>query len=124
MFSPARRVDEPSPPSERTVEVDDHLPEIRFGRRAGLEVELPFPALAPIHARLIRRGAGWAVEDLGSGRGTFVDGVALASGRPCAVVAGAVIGIGPLSIVFEGAGARARAGERRPRGRRPSRADW
>jgi pSer/pThr/pTyr-binding forkhead associated (FHA) protein len=104
--------DEPSPPSERTDEVDDHLPEIRFGRRAGLEVELPFPALAPIHARLIRRGAGWAVEDLGSGRGTFVDGVALASGLPCAVVAGAVIGIGPLSIVFEGAGPRARAGER------------
>ena len=41
------------PAVERTVEIDDHLPEIRFGRRAGLEIELPFPAVsAPIHARV------------------------------------------------------------------------
>ncbi len=103
--------DEPVPSEERAVELDEHLPEIRLGRRAGLEVELPFPALAPIHARLVRREGGWTIEDLGSARGTTVDGVALESGEGRAITAGGVIGLGPISVVFDGVGTAPRLGE-------------
>jgi pSer/pThr/pTyr-binding forkhead associated (FHA) protein len=103
--------DEPVPSEERAVQVDAHLPEIRLGRRAGLEVELPFPALSPIHARLLPRDGGWVVEDLGSERGTTVDGVALEPGVPRAIGAGAVIALGSISVVFDGVGATARPGE-------------
>ncbi len=103
--------DETAPSEERAVEVDEHLPEIRFGRRAGLEVELPFPAIALLHARLLRRDGAWAVEDLASARGTTLDGVALTPGVPRAIAAGATIGLGPISIVFDGVGAAPRPGE-------------
>lgn len=103
--------DEPAPSEERALEVDEHLPEIRIGRRAGLEVELPFPALSPIHARLMRQDVGWAIEDLGSARGTSIDGVALEAGVPRAIAAGAVIALGPISIVFDGVGVAPRPGE-------------
>jgi pSer/pThr/pTyr-binding forkhead associated (FHA) protein len=102
---------QPAPPAERALEVDEHLAEIRFGRRAGLEVELPFAALAPIHARLVRRGAAWAVEDLGSEAGSWLDGAALEPGVARAVAPGAVIRVGHVSIVFEGPGPSTRTGE-------------
>ena len=103
--------DEPAPTEERAVEVDEHLPEIRIGRRPGAEVELPFPSVAPLHARLVRSDSGWTVEDLGSARGSTVDGVALAPGVPRAVAAGAIIALGPISLVFDGVGPSLRPGE-------------
>jgi pSer/pThr/pTyr-binding forkhead associated (FHA) protein len=99
------------PPAERSVAIDEHLGEIRFGRRAGLEVELPFAELAPIHARLVRRGSGWVVEDLAGAGSSAVDGVAIDPGRPRAVAPGAIIQLAHVSIVFEGIGSPARAGE-------------
>jgi pSer/pThr/pTyr-binding forkhead associated (FHA) protein len=100
-----------SPPAERSVAIDEHLGEIRFGRRAGLEVELPFAELAPIHARLLRRGSGFTVEDLAGAGNSAVDGVALDPGRPRAVAPGAIIQLAQVSIVFEGVGSPLRAGE-------------
>ena len=103
---------EPAPVSERAVDVDENLGEIRFGRRAGLEVELPFPALAPIHARLVRRAAGeWALEDLGGAAGCWLDGAALSPGAARAVVPGSVIRLAHVSVVFDGVGSASRAGE-------------
>jgi len=103
---------EPAPAAERAVEVDGNLSEIRLGRRAGLEVELPFPALAPIHARLVRRGAAeWAVEDLGSAAGSWLDGVALSPGVARALVPGSVIRLAHLALVFDGVGTPGRAAE-------------
>jgi pSer/pThr/pTyr-binding forkhead associated (FHA) protein len=103
--------DRTAPSAERVVDLDEHLSEIRLGRRAGLEVELPFPALSPIHARLLRRGAGWVVEDLGSVGGSWLGGVVLAPGEPRAVVPGGLIRVGSVSIVFEGIGAAVRGAE-------------
>jgi pSer/pThr/pTyr-binding forkhead associated (FHA) protein len=100
-----------SPTVERSVAVDEHLAEIRFGRRAGLEVELPFAGLAPIHARLVRRGAGWLVEDMSGAGDSIVDGVALVLGQPRPLVPGSIIQLARLSIVFEGVGSPVRAGE-------------
>jgi len=39
-----------------------------------LEVALPGRSLSATHARLVRVGATWAIEDLGSTNGTFVNG--------------------------------------------------
>ena len=39
-----------------------------------LDVRIPGRAISAAHARLIRMGYSWAVEDLGSTNGTFVDG--------------------------------------------------
>ncbi|HET6146235.1 MAG TPA: FHA domain-containing protein [Polyangia bacterium] len=103
---------EPAPASERAVAVDESLREIRLGRRAGLEVELPFAALAPVHARLVHRAPGqWWVEDLGSATGSWLDGVALSPGLARAVVPGSVIRLAHLSVVFDGVGAASHAGE-------------
>src|SRR5260221_13074960 len=93
---------EPAPPSERAVDVDEHLPEIRLGRRAGLEVELPFPALAPVQARIVRRASGWSLEDLGGTAGTWLDGAALQPGGAPALSAGAGIRSGAPSPVLRG----------------------
>jgi pSer/pThr/pTyr-binding forkhead associated (FHA) protein len=102
---------EPAPPAERMVDVDEHLTEIRIGRRAGLEVELPFPSLAPIHARIVRRATGFTVEDLGDPGGTWLDGDALAPGGARALWPGAVIRVGGISVVFEGVGSQRPASE-------------
>jgi len=102
---------QPAPPAERAVDVDEHLPEIRLGRRAGLEIELPFAALAPIHARLVRRGGAWIVEDLGAEGGTSVDGVALEACGARALAPGAVIGLAHIAVVFDGAGPARSGGE-------------
>ena len=59
------------PAVERLVDVSDDVAEIRFGRREGLEIVLPFPALSGLHARLVRaNGGGFWLEDLGSRNGT------------------------------------------------------
>ena len=39
-----------------------------------LDVRIPAPAMSTAHARLVRAGGEWAVEDAGSTNGTFVNG--------------------------------------------------
>jgi DNA-binding NtrC family response regulator len=47
----------------------------RQERGAGiLDLVVPGAAMSTVHARLVRTGAGWFVEDAGSTNGTFVDG--------------------------------------------------
>ena len=49
-------------------------PEIVVGRESGVDILLSTPAVSRRHARLIRQGASYAIEDLGSSNGTFVNG--------------------------------------------------
>src|SRR5262245_47387053 len=65
--------------TERIVEFEDNVDEIRIGRRADAELSLPFKALSSLHARLLRkrtsageRGNAWLIEDLESKNGTYV----------------------------------------------------
>jgi pSer/pThr/pTyr-binding forkhead associated (FHA) protein len=116
---------EPAPTTERTIEIGLDVAVVRLGRRAGLEVELPFPAISPLHARLVQArggqqvaGAGdgddanaWTVEDLGSAGGTWLDGVRLAPGELRATGAGQTLRLAHVSIVFEGVAASSRAAE-------------
>ena len=65
--------------------------ELRIGRRADLEVTAGrSPALSSVHARLLRTGGAWLVEDAGSTNGTWLDGARLlrADGARQALTAG------------------------------------
>lgn len=55
-------------------------PEIVIGRDEGVELHIASPAVSRRHARLMREGEGYMLEDLGSSNGTFVNGEKL-SGR-------------------------------------------
>src|SRR5207244_12859792 len=112
---PGAPAGEPGPTADRVVELDDGIAEIRFGRRAGLEVELPFPALAPEHARMLREGTGWVVEDLGSdagtSQGTSIDGRPLERGGRAPIAPGQTLRLAHVAVRFEGTGAPVRVGE-------------
>jgi pSer/pThr/pTyr-binding forkhead associated (FHA) protein len=103
-----------APAVERALELPDHLAEIRIGRRADLEVPLPFGALSVLHARLLRGAGGWLVEDLGSSNGTWMGGQRLPARAPRPIAAGAELALAQVTIVFDGAvaGAAAATAER------------
>ena len=72
--------------AERSIDFDDGVGQIRIGRRADLELSLPFSPLSGVHARLVRASDSdqktehWVLEDLGSTNGTFVGGERLKPG--------------------------------------------
>jgi ABC-type multidrug transport system ATPase subunit len=49
-------------------------PEIVMGRDDGVDIVIATPAISRRHARLMRDGDGYVLEDLGSSNGTFVNG--------------------------------------------------
>ena len=72
--------------AERSIDFDDGVGQIRIGRRADLELSLPFSPLSGVHARLLRASDNdqktehWVLEDLGSTNGTYVGGERLKPG--------------------------------------------
>ena len=97
-------IQEPAPSADRVVDVADDVQEIRFGRGAGLEVELPFPALSGLHARLVRAApaGGWLLEDLGSTNGTTIDDRRLPAGTGHPLRPGQTFRLAHVALVFEG----------------------
>lgn len=93
-----------APIAERTCELPDELREIRLGRQPGLEIELPFPSVSFVHARLFcgELPNDWWVEDLGSLNGTTLDGRRLTPGIPQALRPNQRIRIASVDLVFEG----------------------
>ena len=57
---------------ERVVDVPFDSGEAVLGRQQGATVELPFPAVSALHARLFRDERGYHVEDLASANGTWL----------------------------------------------------
>ena len=49
-------------------------PEIFIGRDEGVDITIPSPAVSRRHARFMREGDGYGIEDLGSSNGTFING--------------------------------------------------
>jgi pSer/pThr/pTyr-binding forkhead associated (FHA) protein len=84
------------------VEIPGEDADIRFGRQAGVEVELPFPSIAPLHARLRRQDGRYLIEDLGSATGTSLDGSPVLPGTARPVEVGQRIALGRIVLVFEG----------------------
>ena len=46
-----------------------------IGRRSDCQIFVPDMRVSRQHARLYKEGEGWALEDLGSNNGTFINGV-------------------------------------------------
>jgi hypothetical protein len=67
----------PEPGQAFTLEED----EIQIGREASNDIAINDMEVSRRHARLTRRSGGYAIEDLGSTNGTFVDGVRLTGQR-------------------------------------------
>lgn len=88
----------------RDVDVGAGLDEIRVGRRADLELPLPFAALSALHARVRREASGWTVEDTGSTNGTWLGGERLAPGQRRPLARGAELRLGNVRLRFEGDG--------------------
>jgi pSer/pThr/pTyr-binding forkhead associated (FHA) protein len=92
----------------RAVDLPDGLGEIRVGRRADVELPLPFAVLSGVHARVSRGqgagGAGWVVEDLGSTNGTWLDGTRLPPGEPRPLAPGAELRLASVRLLFDGEG--------------------
>lgn len=106
---PAGRAGVAGPLVEREVVISDGLPQIRIGRRADLELPLPFAVLSSVHARLTREATDgeWAIEDLDSTNGTWLDGQRLTPGERRLVAPGTELGLGTLRLRFEGASSAA-----------------
>jgi pSer/pThr/pTyr-binding forkhead associated (FHA) protein len=84
------------------VDVEPAGDEVRIGRRAGLEIQLPFATISSLHARVVRHGKGWALLDMGSVNGTFVGEARLQVGIPRVIAPGELLKLADVSIVFEG----------------------
>jgi pSer/pThr/pTyr-binding forkhead associated (FHA) protein len=97
----------------QAVELPDGLDSIRMGRRADLELPLPFVVLSAVHARVSRAapGAGWVVEDMGSTNGAWLDGVRLVPGEPRPLTPGAELRLASVRLRFEGEGPASAAGQ-------------
>ncbi|MFM7321734.1 MAG: FHA domain-containing protein [Armatimonadota bacterium] len=71
------------------------------GRRAGADIVLGGDAfLSGRHARIVREGDGWAIEDLGSTNGTSVAGTRLSSGARVALTDGVTMTLGRTQLTF------------------------
>ncbi|QDV73510.1 SpoIIE family protein phosphatase [Botrimarina mediterranea] len=79
-----------------------------IGRSSDCEVSLDVAAVSRRHAEVIRRGADFVVEDLGSRNGTYVNGQRIAG--PTVLASGDLIGICDQEFAFEGDDAPGRTG--------------
>lgn len=57
-------------------------PEIIIGREPSVDLHIPSAAISRRHARLIREGEGYILEDLGSSNGTYLNGTRLVDRCP------------------------------------------
>lgn len=69
-----------------------------IGRGSSCDLTLPSPAASRRHAEVFPRGSGWALRDLDSTNGTFLNGELVRTSRDLAP--GDVVRIGELSITF------------------------
>ncbi len=97
------------PTTERIVEFADDVDEIRIGRRADVDLSLPFAALSGVHARLLRkrtstgeRSTSWFLEDLDSKNGTYVGKNRLRPGEQRLILAGDEVDLAHVRVVFDG----------------------
>jgi pSer/pThr/pTyr-binding forkhead associated (FHA) protein len=90
--------------TERVVEIADAAREIRVGSAADLELPLPLPGIAALHARIFRgpAGEGWQVEDLGSAGGSWLGAERLAPGAPRPLPAGSALTLARTALLFDG----------------------
>ncbi len=69
---------------------------VTIGRGIDNDVVLDAPQISRHHARIVRTGEGFLIEDLGSANGTFIDGVRISA--PTLVRSGQAISFGSYAI--------------------------
>lgn len=75
---------------------------LRIGRAAGCEIRLDHdPWISGEHAAIERSGDGFALADLGSRNGTWVDWARVAPGRAVALRPGALLMVGRTLLVLQ-----------------------
>jgi hypothetical protein len=72
--------------------------EVTVGRHAGCDIQVDDPGVSRQHARITWRETGYAIEDLGSANGTFVNGERLTASR--LLKDGDAIGLGQ-AVLFD-----------------------
>ncbi len=80
-----------------------------FGRHPECTVQLQSNMISRQHAKVVRRGDGFVLEDLGSGNGSFVNGQRIAA--PTILQQDDRIKLGPLLFRFEADGGRPAASD-------------
>lgn len=91
-----------SPGIERVVEIPFARGEATIGRRQGATIELPFPAISSLHARLFRDESGYHIEDLESANGTSLGRRRLVPHVVEAIAVGEVIDLAGIELRFDG----------------------
>lgn len=91
---------------EATVLSSDRQ-EVVLGRDAAADLRVDSPQVSRRHARLLRSGGGWLVEDLGSANGTYVNGQPVE--RPTPLGHDDVLSLGSVVVDLGGGGGLARA---------------
>ncbi|HDQ71703.1 MAG TPA: FHA domain-containing protein [Chloroflexi bacterium] len=76
------------------------FPHVIIGRSSSSQVTLNHPMVSRKHAEIARQAEGYAIHDLGSMNGTFVNGQRVDGWR--ALRTGDVIQIGPFKLVYDG----------------------
>jgi pSer/pThr/pTyr-binding forkhead associated (FHA) protein len=71
---------------------------VRIGREGDNEIQLPHEKVSKHHATLVASESGWAIEDLGSTNGVFVNGKQV---QRAALKHGDRVNIGPFELFFE-----------------------
>ncbi|MEM6981025.1 MAG: FHA domain-containing protein, partial [Planctomycetota bacterium] len=74
--------------------------EVQIGRHPDCDIVVEAGAVSRFHAKAVRRGNEWAIEDLGSRNGTFVNGKLLA--RPHVLREGDRVRISEVELTFRG----------------------
>lgn len=80
---------------ERVPLVDEA---VTVGRSRDRSITVDDDRVSRRHARIERGRAGWTVIDEGSANGTRLDGRPLAPNQPHPLVAGSVVGVGPVEL--------------------------
>ena len=91
-----------SPVIELVVEVPFASGEATIGRGQGATIELPFPAISSLHARLFHDDGGYYIEDLASANGTSLGPRRLVPHVVEAIAVGEVVDLAGIELRFEG----------------------
>ncbi len=80
--------------------VDAEKDQLLIGRDPRCDISVNHPQVSRQHARILRRGRDFIIEDLGSANGTFVGKERVMPGKPRRLQEGMEIRVGPNKLIF------------------------
>jgi serine phosphatase RsbU (regulator of sigma subunit) len=91
-----------SPPSIEKMEIKPIAGGAMLGRHdeCALRISANIDAVSRRHARFVKNADGWAITDLNSRWGTYINGIKLPAGRETSISDGDLIRIAPWTFLF------------------------